>query len=54
MRFHAEHAFIYLRGGGRIVLILQDETITDPHRIPADDPQRGVVWEISVMDLGGR
>lgn len=54
VRFHAEHAFIYLRGGGRIVLILQDETITDPHRIPADDPQRGVVWEISVMDLGGR
>ena len=40
------------RGGGRLVLILQDEEITDPHRIPADDPQRGIVWEISVTDLG--
>jgi hypothetical protein len=52
VKFHAEHAYIYLRGGGRLVLILQDETIADPHRIPADDPLRGVVWEISVTDLG--
>jgi hypothetical protein len=52
VKFHADHAFVYLRGGGRLVLILQDENIVDPHRIPADDPQRGIVWEISVTDLG--
>jgi hypothetical protein len=54
VKFHAEHAFVYLHGGGRLVLILQDEDITDPHRIPADDPQRGIVWEISLTDLGAR
>jgi hypothetical protein len=54
VKFHAEHAFVYLRGGGRVVLILQDEDIADPHRIPAEDPQRGVVWEISVTDLTAR
>ena len=54
IKFHDEHAFVYLHGGGRIVLILEDEEITDPHRIPASDPLRGIVWEISVKDLGGR
>jgi len=53
VKFQAEHAFIYLRGG-RLVLILQDENIADPHRIPADDPLRGTVWEIRVTDLGAR
>jgi hypothetical protein len=54
IRFHAEHAYVYLRGGNRLVLILQEEDIVDPHRIPADDPRRGIVWEINVKDLGGR
>ena len=54
IRFHSEHAYVYLHGGGRLVLILQDEDIADPHRIPADDPRRGIVWEINVMDLSGR
>ena len=54
VKFHGEHAFVYLRGGGRLVLILHDEDITDPHRIPADDPRRGTVWEISVTDLSAR
>ena len=49
-----EHAFVYLHGGGRLVLVLQDEDITDPHCIPADDPRRGIVWEIRVKDLRGR
>lgn len=54
VKFHAEHAYVYLHGGGRLVLILQDEEIGDPHRIPADDPQRGIVWEICLTDLGPR
>jgi hypothetical protein len=53
IKFHGDHAYVYLRGG-RLLLILQDEEITDPHRIPADDPRRGTVWEIDVKDLGGR
>ncbi len=51
IRFRDEHAYVTVRGVGRLVLILQDEEITDPHRIPADDPRRGVVWEIDVRDL---
>jgi hypothetical protein len=54
VRFQNDHAYVYLRGGGRLVLFLQDEEITDPHRIPADDPRRGVVWEINVKDLRSR
>ena len=54
VRFQSEHAFVYLRGGGKLVLILQDEDIADPRRIPADDPQRGIVWEINVKDLRAR
>jgi hypothetical protein len=54
VRFNSEHAYVQLHGGGRLVLILHDEDITDPHRIPADDPQRGIVWEISLTDLGPR
>ena len=54
IRFQSEHAYVYLHGGSRLVLILQDEDIADPHRIPADDPRRGIVWEINVKDLSGR
>jgi hypothetical protein len=54
VRFQSEHAFVYLRGGGRLVLVLQDEDIVDPHCIPADDPRRGIVWEINVKDLRAR
>jgi hypothetical protein len=54
VQFQSEHAFIYLHGGGKLVLILQDEEITDPRRIPADDPRRGIVWEINVKDLRSR
>ena len=54
VRFESGNAYVYLHGGGRLVLILQDEEIVDPHRILADDPRRGVVWEINVKDLRGR
>jgi hypothetical protein len=54
VRFQYDHAYVYVRGGVRLVLVLQDEEIADPHRIPADDPRRGVVWEINVKDLRGR
>jgi hypothetical protein len=54
VRFQSEHAFVYLHGGGRLVLVLQDEDIADPHCIPADDPRRGIVWEINVKDLRAR
>jgi hypothetical protein len=54
VRFQSEHVYVHLHGGGRLVLILQDEEITDPRRIQADDPQRGTVWEINVKDLRAR
>ena len=54
VRFQSEHAYVYLRGGGKLVLILQDEDIADPRCIPADDPRRGIVWEINVKDLRAR
>ncbi len=54
VRFQAEHAYVYLRGGGRLMLVLQDEDIADPRCIRADDPRRGVVWEIHVKDLRAR
>jgi hypothetical protein len=54
VRFESERAYIYLHGGGRLVLILQDEDIADPRRIPADDLRRGIVWEINVKDLRAR
>ena len=54
IRFQSEHVYVYLHGGGRLVLILQDEDIADPRRIPADDPRRGIVWEIDVKDLRAR
>jgi hypothetical protein len=54
VRFDSERAFVYLHGGGRLVLVLQDEDIADPHCIRADDPKRGTVWEINVKDLRAR
>jgi hypothetical protein len=54
IRFDGDRADVYLRGGGRLILILQSEDIADPHRIPADDLQRGIVWEINAKDLGRR
>jgi hypothetical protein len=54
VRFQSEHVYVYLRGGGKLVLILQEEEIADPRRIPADDIRRGIVWEINVKDLRAR
>lgn len=54
VKFHDEHAYVYLRGGWRLVLILQEEEITDPHHIPADDLRRGITWEINLKELIGR
>ncbi len=54
VRFQGEHAYVYLHGGGRLILILQDEEIADPRCILADDPRRGIVWELRVKDLRSR
>ena len=54
VKFHDEHAYVYLRGGWRLVLILQDEEITDPHHIPADDLRHGITWEINLKEQIGR
>jgi hypothetical protein len=54
VRFQNDHAYVYVHGGGRLVLFLQEEDIADPHHILADDPRRGVVWEMNVKDLRGR
>ncbi len=53
VRFQGDHAYVYMHGRSRLVLILEDEEITDPHRIPADDPRHGVTWEIDLRELVG-
>jgi len=53
LKFHGDQIYVYFHGGGRIVLTLEDEEITDPHRIAAHDPRRGITWEVNVRDLGG-
>ena len=54
VKFHDEHAYVYLRGGARLVLILEEEEVTDPHHIFADDLRRGITWEINLKELIGR
>lgn len=54
VKFHEDRAYAYLPSGGRLVLVLQDEEITDPHCIPAQDPRRGMWWEIDVKDMSLR
>lgn len=51
IQFHGERVFVTFPAGGRLVLILDDEEIQDPHHIRADDPRRGIAWEIDVKDL---
>ncbi len=52
VRFHDETAYVYFHRGGRLVLMLEEAEITDPHEIRAYDPRRGITWEIDVKDLG--
>ena len=54
IKFQGDHAFVYFAAGGRLVLILDDEEIVDPHSIYAHDPRRGISWEIDVKDLSAR
>jgi hypothetical protein len=54
VRFHDLNAYVRLRGGWQLVLVLEDEEIADPRRIPAYDPERGVMWEISVKNMRWR
>jgi len=54
VKFDGETAYVYFHGGGRLVLTLQDPEIVDLRHIPADDPRRGITWEIRVKELGGR
>ncbi len=53
VRFQGDHAYVYMQGRSRLVLILDEEEISDPHRIPADDPRHGVTWEINLKELVG-
>ncbi len=54
IRFQGDRAYLQVPAGGRIVVTLDDEHITDPHAIPAYDHRRGIRWEIEVLDLGSR
>lgn len=54
VKFQDDHAFVYFSRGGRLVLILREDEIVDPHEIIADDPLRGITWEIDVKDLVAR
>lgn len=51
VRFHDDKAFVTFASGGRLVLVLDDEEISDPHSIPGYDAFRGVTWEIDVKDM---
>lgn len=51
VKFHGDHADVYFPRGGRLVLLLEDEVIVDPHEIVAHDPLRGITWEVDVRDL---
>ncbi len=51
VQFHGDRAFVYFPEGGRLVLILEEEEIQDPHHIRTEDPRRGIAWEIDVKDL---
>jgi len=52
VKFHDETVYVYLRNG-RLVLLLEDEEIADPHHILAEDVRRGITWEINVRELVG-
>lgn len=51
VRFQGDHAYLHFNAGGRVVLILEDEEILDPHEISAQDPRRGTTWVLDVKDL---
>ncbi len=51
VRFDGERAYVTLPHGVRLVLILEDERILDPHAIVAYDHKRGLRWELDVLDL---
>jgi len=54
IKFQGDRAYITFASGGRLILNLDEEEIVDPHAIPANDPRRGIQWEINVKDLHGR
>ncbi len=51
VRFDGERAYLTFDNGVRIVLVLDDERILDPHHVMADDHKRGVRWELDLIDL---
>ena len=54
VRFQGEHAYAHLVNGARLVLVLEEEDIDDPHEIVAHDPRRGITWLLDVKDLVAR
>jgi hypothetical protein len=51
VRFDGERAYVVLPHGVRLVLILDEENISDPHSVGAYDHKRGIRWELDVYDL---
>ncbi len=51
VRFDGERAYLTLPSGLRIVLILDEEHISDPREVVAFDHKRGLRWELDVLDL---
>ncbi len=51
VRFDGERAYLTLSSGLRIVLILEDEHILDPHGVVGYDHKRGLRWELDILDL---
>ena len=52
VRFDGERAYLTFPNGVRIVLVLDEERIVDPHAVAAYDHKRGVRWELDLLDLG--
>lgn len=52
IRFNGDRVYLKIPGSGlQIVGILDEEVISDPHEIVAQDPKRGVAWTIDCYNL---
>jgi hypothetical protein len=50
IEFRGDRATVYI-SNGRLLLMLEDETILDPESIVGYDARRGIRWELSVRGL---
>src|SRR5947207_2044116 len=51
VKFSGHNATVFLRGSSQLNLVLDEEDITDPRHIAAQDDRRGIRWEIEIRNL---